>query len=101
MATDVVVPLAAAIGSAVAAGMSGFRIAKWRLAAQERTAYVRLSAEDSDRVEKITALLERLVGLEEQTQSAIERLGEQLVAARLEQAQRHGELTARLSVLGG
>ena len=100
MTPDIIVPLATGIGSAVASAVGGFQIARWRLAGQPRTVYVRLGAEDSDRVEKISALLERLIGLEKQTQSAIERLGELVVAARLEAAQRHGELTGRLTTLG-
>ncbi len=96
---DVAIPIAAGIGSAVAAGISGFRIAKGRFSADDRTAYVRLSAEDSDRVEKISALLERLISLEEQTQEGVARLAEQVTKARLDQARRDGFLRGRIDAL--
>ena len=99
MTADIIVPLAAGIGSAVAAGMSGFQLARRRLGSPPQTIYVRLGAEDSDRVEKISVLLERLIDLEEQSRSAIDRLGELVIAGRLEQSQRHGELAGRLKAL--
>jgi hypothetical protein len=98
---ELAVILAATVGSAAAAGMSGFRIARRRSESQGRATYVRLSAEDSDRVEKIEALLQRLIGLEEQTRTAVERLAEKVVEARLDEARREGFLRGKLDALGG
>jgi hypothetical protein len=96
---EVATPIAAGIGSAVAAGISGFRLARGRLSSEDRTAYVRLSAEDSDRVEKINALLERLINLEEQTQEGVTRLAEQVTKVRLDHARRDGFLSGRIDAL--
>ena len=96
---EVATPIAAGIGAAVAAGISGFRIAKGRFSSEERTAYVRLSAEDSDRVEKISLLLERLIDLEEQTQEGVARLAEQVAKVRLDHARRDGFLRGRIDPL--
>ncbi|MCI0769936.1 MAG: hypothetical protein J4N83_06640, partial [Chloroflexi bacterium] len=49
--------------------------------------------------EKIEALLERLIGLSEQSQDAIDRLSEQVTEARLEQARREGFMHGRLDAL--
>ena len=101
MLTDIVVPVASAIGAAVAAGASAYRAGQAaHRALGESTLYVRLSAEDSDRVAKIDALLERLIALEEQTQTAITRLAEEVGSARLEQARREGFFEGRLDLLG-
>ena len=104
MLVDVVAPVATAIGAGVAAGIAGFRLAKGRMtgpgAGSGGATYVRLSAEDSDRVEKISALLERLIALEGQTQGALERLAQTVTESRLEHARRHGEVVGRLGGLG-
>ena len=96
---ELLIPAAAALGAAVAAGMSAFRVGRFLRERGGATVYVRLSAEDSDRVEKIEALLERLIGLSEQSQDAIDRLSEQVTEARLEQARREGFLHGRLDTL--
>ncbi len=99
MIGDILIPAAAGLGAAVAAGMSAFRIGRILRSPSDATIYVRLSAEDSDRVEKIEALLDRVIGLEEQTQAAIDRLAEQVAQARLEHARREGFLHGRLDAL--
>ncbi len=110
MNIDMVAPIATAIGSAIAAGIGGFKYGQSRTTpraggpsgvAGDGTVFVRLSAEDSDRVERIDSLLERLISLEEQTQSTLSRLGDLMIEARLEQANRHGELTGMLRVRVG
>ena len=63
MTSEFLIPMATGAGSALAAGILGFQLARRRFG-EEKTAYVRLSAEDSDRLEKIEALLERLISLE-------------------------------------
>ena len=100
MVTNIVVPVASAIGAGVAAGASAFRAAQAaHRALGESTLYVRLSPEDSDRVAKIDALLHRLIALEEQTQAAIVRLAGEVTEARLEQARREGFYEGRLDLL--
>ncbi len=112
MTSEILVPIAASIGSAVAAGVGGFRYAQSKMQsgppapaaaasapqafAPGATIFVRLSAEDSDRIERIDALLARLIALEEQTQAAVSRLADLVVQARLEAATRHGELAGLL-----
>ncbi len=93
MLLEIVTRAGAAIGAAIAAAWKAARAPTSR---GKGPVYVRLSAEDSDRVEKIEALLVRLIALEEQTQRAIERLTSEMTAARLEQARRHGWLEGRL-----
>jgi uncharacterized spore protein YtfJ len=112
--TDVLIALAASVGSAAAAGVGAFRYAQSRAqtghglggggpaGAGERGApvFVRLSTEDSDRIERIDSLLARLIALEEQTQAAVSRLADLVVQARLEAAARQGELTGWLRAGG-
>ena len=106
---EIIVPIATAIGAAAAAAISGSRLARGTYSLptrdpsvpipNQRTPYVRLSAEDSKRVEKIDVLLERLIAQEEQTQAAIMRLTEQIAAARLDEARRYGAMEGRLEML--
>ena len=84
------VPLAAGVASALAAGLSAFELARRRFNGGGRQIYVRLSAEDSDRLEKIDALLERLIGLEEQTHEMLRTLAGEVSAVRRDQAWQEG-----------
>ncbi|MCH7553630.1 MAG: hypothetical protein IIC82_06510 [Chloroflexi bacterium] len=95
MGEQLLISLAASIGAAAAAGMSGFHLAKRRINGAGPTTYVRLSAEDSDRVEKVDALLERLVALEEQTHAMLRGLSQELSALRRERAWQDGYEAAR------
>lgn len=105
MMADILVPIASALGAAIAAGASAYRLGSRQatpspMGTAERekaaTPYVRLTAEDSARVEKISALLERLIALEEQTHTSLDRVASLVIDSRLESAARYGELTGRL-----
>ena len=89
MTSEFLIPMATGAGSALAAGISGFQLARRRFG-EEKTAYVRLSAEDSDRLEKIEALLERLISLEEQTQEMLRSVAAEMSALRRDQAWQEG-----------
>ena len=106
---DIIVPIATSLGAAIAAAISAYRLARGKYSAaprdpsvphgHQRTLYVRLSAEDSKRVEKIDVLLERLIAQEEQTQASIMRLTEQISRGHLDDARRYGALEGRLEFL--
>ncbi len=104
MTADILVPIASAVGAAVAAGASAYRLGSRQAAhflgsgdrEKAATPYVRLTAEDSARVEKISVLLERLIALEEQTHTSLDRVASLVIDSRLESAARYGELTGRL-----
>ncbi len=96
MLLDITTRLGAAVGAAFGAALAAFRAPRSPRTRNGPSFYVRLSAQDSDRVEKIEALLNRLIALEEQTQNAVQRLTAQVTDARLEQARRQGYLEGRL-----
>ena len=60
------------------------------------TPFVRLSAEDSNRLGQVIGLLDRLVALEEQTQGILSKMADQITASRVEQSSVQGEILGRL-----
>ncbi len=98
---ELLLHLASALGGAVAAALATYRMTTKSLqksdispaataspAAAATTPYVKLTAEDSSRLATVTALLERLVSLEEQTQAYVHQLTDQIIALRVEGAKR-------------
>ena len=87
MLSDVLINLGAALGGA-AAGGAGLQLARRN---QEGSAsYVRLSAEDSDRIEKLEALIERLVALEQTTHEMLGALHAEVSSVRRDLAWQRG-----------
>ena len=88
MLSDVLINVGAALGGAAAAGGAGFQLA--RRNQEGPAAYVRLSAEDSDRVEKLEALIERLVALEQTTHEMLGALHAEVSSVRRDLAWQRG-----------
>ena len=88
MTSEIFINLATALGAAAAAGVSGFQLARRR--EQNGTAYVRLSAEDSDRIEKLDALIEQLVALEQTTHEMLVGLHGEVSSVRRDLAWQRG-----------
>lgn len=87
MLTDVLINLGSALGGA-AAGGAGVQLA--RRSQEGSTSYVRLSAEDSDRIEKLEALIERLVALEQATHEMLGALHAEVSSVRRDLAWQRG-----------
>ena len=87
MLTDVLINLGSALGGA-AAGGAGIQLA--RRNQDGSAAYVRLSAEDSDRIEKLEALIERLVALEQTTHEMLGALHAEVSSVRRDLAWQRG-----------
>ena len=87
MLMDVLINLGSALGGA-AAGGAGVQLA--RRSQEGSTSYVRLSAEDSDRIEKLEALIERLVALEQSTHEMLGALHAEVSSVRRDLAWQRG-----------
>ena len=80
MLTDVLINLG--VGAGWSGGGRGRGPARAAQCRRGSTSYVRLSAEDSDRIEKLEALIERLVALEQATHEMLGALHAEVSSVR-------------------